>query len=79
MQEFFFLYFILNFYNNVIDLQSVFCLQTGNSLVNLHMPSVWGECGFRAPAWLEKLHHSPDGHARACEQTAEGGWGSRMH
>ena len=34
-----------------------------------------GECGFRAPAWLEKPHHNPDGHARACEQTAEGGWG----
>ena len=38
-----------------------------------------GECGFRAPACLEKLHHSPDGHAQACEQTVEGGWGSRMH
>ena len=43
-RSFFFLYFILNFYSKVIDLQSVFCLQTGNSLVNLHMPSVWSFC-----------------------------------
>ena len=53
--------------------------QTVMSAGNVGASLGHGECGFRAPAWLEKLHHSPDGHTRACEQIAEGGWGSRMH